>query len=67
MANYKGWNSEDRYFTNCPMCGKKEAMRKMVLLKKADVWNCRNLTYICQNCYVNVLDFIGINDVEFTI
>jgi hypothetical protein len=49
------------------MCGKKEAMRKMVLFKKANAWNCRNLTYICQNCYVKVLDFIGINDVEFTI
>lgn len=60
----KGWSSEERYFAICPMCGEKFPMVKMITLKKADRYNCKNLAKVCDNCYLRVLDYIGINDVK---
>lgn len=59
-----GWVSEERYFDTCPMCGEKLPMREMVLLKKADTWNCKKLTRLCKNDYIKILEYIGISDVE---
>ena len=64
MSNYNGWTSEERYFDICPMCGKKLPQRQMVLLKKADIYNSRKLTRLCKECYIKVLEFIGISDVN---
>jgi len=58
------WKSEERYFDICPMCNGKEAQRKMILLKKANTWGQKKLTRLCYNCYLKVLDFIGISDVN---
>ena len=58
------WKSEERYFATCPMCDKEEEQRLMILLKKSNVWGAKNLTRLCYNCYLKVLDFIGISDVN---
>lgn len=60
----RSWKSEDRYFSVCPMCGERQPMVKMVTLKKADRYNVKNLTKVCNNCYLKVLDFIGISDIN---
>ena len=52
MSNYNGWTSEERYFGECPMCGEKLPQRQMILLKKADTWNAKKLTRLCNNCYL---------------
>ena len=38
--------------------------RHMVLLKKADTYASKKLTRLCENCYIKVLEFIGISDVN---
>lgn len=60
----RGWTSEERYFDFCPMCGKRLPQVKMITLKKADRYSSRNLTRVCKNCYLKVLDFLGVNDVS---
>lgn len=60
----RGWTSEERYFAFCPICGEREAMVKMITLKKADRYSSKNLTKVCKNCYLKVLDFLGVNDVS---
>ena len=57
------WTSEERYFDYCPMCGEKFPMVRMVTIKKAKRYGSKNLTKLCNNCYIKLLDFIGINDV----
>lgn len=64
MSNYNSWRSEERYFDFCPMCNKRFPQREMILLKKADIYRERKLTRVCQNCYLKVLDFIAISDVD---
>lgn len=64
MENYNSWKSEDRYYYICPMCGQKLPQRHMVLLKKADTYTNKKLTRLCKDCYLKVLDFIGISDIE---
>ena len=44
--------------------GQKLPQRHMVLLKKADTYTNKKLTRLCKNCYLKVLDFIGISDIE---
>ena len=36
----------------------------MILLKKADTYASKKLTRLCENCYIKVLEFIGISDVN---
>lgn len=64
MSNYNSWRSEERYFAICPMCGDRLPMISMVALKKCDRYRMKNLTKLCENCYIKVLDFIGISDVD---
>lgn len=64
MSNYNSWRSEDRFFDCCPMCGDILPARRMILLKKSDTYRLKNLTRLCENCYIKVLDFIGIKDVD---
>nr|DAY80512.1 MAG TPA: hypothetical protein [Caudoviricetes sp.] len=44
--------------------GQKLPQRHMVLLKKADTYTNKKLTRLCKDCYLKVLDFIGISDIE---
>ena len=64
MSNYNSWISEERYFAICPMCGYRMPQRKMILLRKADSYNCKNLTRVCENCYLKLSDFMGVSDVD---
>lgn len=64
MSNYNSWRSEERYFDFCPICGNRLPQREMILLKKADIYRERKLTRLCENCFLKVLDFIGISDVD---
>jgi len=58
------WESEERYFDVCPICGEKLPQVKMITLKKANRWNSRILTRVCKECYTNLLDYLGIRDVK---
>ncbi|MDY5647092.1 MAG: hypothetical protein SPF22_08830 [Candidatus Onthovivens sp.] len=44
--------------------GERLPQRHMVLLKKADTYASKKLTRLCENCYIKVLEFIGISDVN---
>ena len=44
--------------------GQQLPQRHMVLLKKADIYTNKKLTRLCKDCYLKVLDFIGISDIE---
>lgn len=44
--------------------GERLPQRQMILIKKADTYANKKLTRLCKNCYLKVLDFIGISDVE---
>lgn len=44
--------------------GEKQPQRQMILIKKADTYTNKKLTRLCENCYVKLLDFIGISDVN---
>ena len=59
----RSWRSEERYFDRCPMCGERKPQVYMVQLKKQGRYTAKKLTRLCQNCYLKVLDFIGISDV----
>ncbi len=64
MSNYKSWSSEERYFAECPICNQRLPMIRMITLKKADRYSSKNLTKLCENCYIKMLEYIGITDVE---
>ena len=54
----------ERYFKACPKCGVKLPNYKMVLLMKANSYNRKNLTRVCEKCYNELLKYLGIEDVE---
>ena len=64
MSCYKSWKSEERFFDYCPMCGGIFPASKMVLLKKSDTYRMKNLTRLCEGCYIKLLDYLGVKDVE---
>ena len=44
--------------------GIKLPQRQMITIKKSNSWNSKNLTKLCKDCYIKVLEFIGISDVN---
>jgi hypothetical protein len=58
------WESKDRYFDVCPICGEKSPQVEMITLKKANRYNSKILTRICKKCYPGLLECIGISDVD---
>ena len=54
----------ERYFKNCPKCGARLPNCKMVLLIKANSYNKKNLTRLCENCYNELIEYLGIEDVD---
>lgn len=64
MGNYNSWRSEDRYYDICPMCRTEITSKTHGIVKKADTYTNKKLTRLCKNCYLKVLDFIGISDIE---
>ena len=62
----RSWKSEDRYFSICPVCGIRLPIIEMITLKKANRYNSKVLTKLCLNCYIKVLEFIGISDVDWS-
>lgn len=58
------WESKDRYFDFCPVCGEKFPMIEMIMIKKSNRYNTKKLTRLCLRDYIKLLDFLGINDTD---
>ena len=59
-------SNHERYFKTCPKCGVRLPNYKMVLLMKANDYTKKNLTRVCDKCYAELLEFLGIEDVDIT-
>jgi len=64
MSNYRSWESEERYFNYCSKCGIRLPVRTLVTLKKSSIYHSKVLLRLCEDCYLNFLDFFGVSDIE---
>lgn len=57
-------STHERYNKTCPKCGKTYPTNETVILMKAFAGYKKHLTRLCEECYYDMLDYLGIDDVE---
>ena len=57
-------SNHDKYNANCPKCGIRLAKHKMVLLRKGNNGDSKNLTRLCKECYAEFLEIFNVEDVN---
>ena len=55
---------QDRVFKKCGKCGKEYPASGMIMISRNFCSEKRNLIKVCEDCYNEFLNFLGIEDAE---